>query len=73
MSSLFVKVTPTANNNYDSFFYKVKDSGTWSEVLDVIESELDDQFVLNNESTEGLKLTVELFKEVPHDVEWVKG
>ncbi len=65
----YLKVTPSSNKNYDAFYYQLDPRDTWENALDYIESELDAQYLENNESILGVKLTVEIVGELPEGIE----
>lgn len=59
------------HNGYDDFYYPLPDSGsTWSEVLDLIESALDNQYLENGEKLAGISLNIEIVDSIPDDVEF---
>lgn len=65
---LYLKVSPF--RDYDTYYYPLtsKDK-TWKEILNLIEDNLEDQYLENNDTLEGLKLNFEIVKELPSYVE----
>lgn len=65
---MFLKVN--RYNGYDDWYYKLsKNKKTWEEVLGYIEQVLDGKFIDNNDELVGIKMSIEIVKDVPEDCE----
>lgn len=69
---LYLKMTPAGTSKIDTVYYQLNEKETtWGEVLDLIESNLDGQYLYNNpESLLGIKLEIEIVNKIPEDVEF---
>lgn len=58
-------------NGYDDFYTPInmKDN-TWASTLEYIESVLDDKWLDNEGSMNGITLEMEFVDELPEDIDW---
>lgn len=56
------------SNGYDTFFVPFEDDKTWKPVLEIIESSLDDMFLMNGNKLDGLNLEINIVDDLPSDV-----
>ena len=55
---LFLKIENF--KGYDVYYQELEDTDNWNDILDVIQSVLDEKFSNNNDSIIGLKLNCEI-------------
>lgn len=56
-------------NGFDDYYFPLDpENKTWSEVLDYLESALDDQYLKNDNKIEGIKLEFEIVSKAPEDM-----
>ena len=65
----YLKITPSPDPHFDSFYYRIDGDKTWATALDHIESALDAQYVENDDLLWGIKLEIEIVKYLPEDCE----
>jgi len=58
------------NSSFDIYYQKIniKDK-TWKSILELIENELEGQFLENQETLIGINFSVEIVKNLPEDIE----
>ena len=68
MKKLYLKINEY--NRFDDFYIPLscKDD-TWKEILDHIESSLDDKYLDNDKSILGIKFSMEVVDETPEDLD----
>ena len=67
----YVKITPSPNTAYDTYYYNIPDrENTWSSILNAVEEALETQWFENEEDTLGIKVTLEVVDTVPEEVEY---
>lgn len=67
----YLKVSPTkAHQDYNDYYHLVEDHDTWEDTLKTIEDELEAHYVDNDMNIDGIKFEIEIFKNLPEDVEF---
>ena len=68
MKSLYLRVGKY--NGYDDFYFPLDEKErTWKEVLDKVESVLDERFIDNDNCLVGINLSIEIVDTLPADID----
>ena len=68
MKTLYMKISKY--NGYDDWYLPlVSQDGTWKEILDKIESALDDKYLDNESLVLGINFSMEIVDRQPEDLE----
>jgi len=69
MTKKYLKIIPSPDPHFDTFYYNLSSDNNWKDVLSHVEQALEQQWFDLDENTVGIKMEIEIVDTLPDDIE----